>query len=180
MTTAVLYNCTTVPLLHNCTTVPLYHCTTAALYNSTARQLWRNCVEENLSKNWPSLLLSKFCFILWSCSPNICLSFFLNNKVLFFLPSNKNYLLAFTSLPEIMARENVPFCLKSWPMTMAGQYLYVAWKHGDGWSVFVSEPASSWNPSKECPWFHRYPDAVKNNPQICRNTKQIQNLRQET
>ena len=35
----------------------------------------------------------------------------------------QNYLSAFTSLPEIMARENVPFCLKSWPMAMDGQYL---------------------------------------------------------
>ena len=40
---------------------------------------------------------------------------------------------------------------------MAGQCLYVAWKHGDDWSVFVS----SWNPPKNCPWFHRYPVSIQ-------------------
>ena len=174
---------TAAALLH-CTTVQLYHCTTAVVHNSTARQLWRNCVEENLSKNWPSLLLSKFCFILWSCSPNICLSFFLNNKVLIFLPSNKNYLLAFTSLPEIMARENFLFVFASnhgqWPMAMDGQYLCVCLKT---WRWLVSiciflESSQKLSLVPPIPGLH--PDAVKNNPQICRNTKQIQNLRQET
>ena len=173
MTTAVLYNCTTVPLLHNCTTVPLYHCCTVQLNCETIMEKlrWGKFVQElaipaSLKVLFYSMIMITQLLSIDSnhdhrikpcCWERRIDPSFSTTRSSFSYPATKTTF--GLSHPCIKSRENVPFCicLKSLPMVMAGQCLYVAWKHGDDWSVFVS----SWNPPKNCPWFHRYPVSIQ-------------------